>query len=100
MNITEYLLTCLAEECAEVAQRASKANRFGITEIQPDQPLNNAERIMLEINDFVAVVELLQAEKVLTTGPSRLAIDAKKAKLQHFMTYSIEQGTLQIPPNE
>jgi hypothetical protein len=36
MNPTEHLLSCLAEECAEVAQRASKSLRFGLSEVQPN----------------------------------------------------------------
>jgi len=42
LNRAEYLLSVLAEECCEVAQRATKAQRFGLREIQPDQPFNNA----------------------------------------------------------
>jgi len=37
---TEYereVLTILMEECAEVIQRASKALRFGLDEVQPEQ---------------------------------------------------------------
>ena len=85
MNKNEYLLTCLAEECAEVAQRVSKALRFGVTEVQQGQPLNNAERIMGEINDLIAVVEILQTEKVIVTGPDRAAINAKKSKLGDWL---------------
>lgn len=55
MNRTEYLLCCLAEECTEVGQRVSKALRFGLREVQPMQPLNNAERIREEMRDLLAV---------------------------------------------
>ncbi len=30
MNKTEYLLVCLAEECAEIQQAVDKALRFGL----------------------------------------------------------------------
>lgn len=30
MNKAEHLLTCLAEECAEIQQAVSKALRFGV----------------------------------------------------------------------
>jgi len=38
----------LAEECAEVSQRATKALRFGLTDpkgSEPDQPYTNQERL-------------------------------------------------------
>jgi hypothetical protein len=62
MTKTENLLTILAEECAETAQRVSKAIRFTLDEIQPNQEedLTNAERIVYEFNDIVAVMEVLQ----------------------------------------
>jgi len=94
MTKEEHLLTCLAEECAEVAQRVSKALRFGTTEIQQGQPLDNAARIMSEINDLIAVIEILQTVKVLLSGPDRTAINAKKNKLIEWIRYSETCGTL------
>ena len=41
----EYLLICLGEECDEVGQRVTKALRFGLSEVQHGQPLNNGDRI-------------------------------------------------------
>ncbi len=60
MTKTEMLLTLLAEECNETAQRASKAIRFGLDEVQEGQPHNNADRIVYEFNDLVAVTEMLK----------------------------------------
>lgn len=60
MNRIEHLLAVLAEECAEVAQRCSKAQRFGINQRQADQPLTNAQRITVELNDLYAVVEMIR----------------------------------------
>ncbi len=65
LNRTEYLLVKLAEECGEVAQRATKALTFGVHEIQKDQPHTNSERIMQEMVDLAAVVGMLQDEGVL-----------------------------------
>lgn len=59
MNRTEHLLWVLAEECAEVAQRASKAARFGLDEVQPGQALTNEERLWQEMCDLCAVGEML-----------------------------------------
>lgn len=95
MDRTEYLLASLAEECAEVAQRATKAMRFGVTEVQPGQPLNNAERIMGELEDIRVIVELLREEGVLPVGPIDGEVwDRKIAKVRKFMAYAEECGAL------
>jgi len=90
MNRTEHLLTILAEESAEVAQRATKALRFGLDEVQPDHVWNNRERIVQELNDLWAVAEMLGICRV-----DRIAIDRKKAKVEAFLEYSKKCGTLQ-----
>lgn len=97
MTRTEYLLTSLAEECAEVAQRASKAMRFGIDEVQPGQPDDNARRIMDELEDIRVIVAMLQEEGALGmpfTDPDRF--EAKRAKVEKFMRYAVECGTLKL----
>jgi len=96
VNQIEYLLTCLAEECAEIAQRASKAQRFGVNEIQPGQNLQNGERIMVETQEFRAILRMLEAHGTLDIRENEEAIAAKIAKVEKFMTYSIAQGTLDI----
>lgn len=94
MNNAEHLLSCLAEECAEVAQRVSKALRFGLEEIQPGQAFTNAERIAQELNDLVAVVELLEEAGLLPRTGTMLAIEQKKLKVGQFMEYAKRCGTL------
>jgi hypothetical protein len=96
MNRTEHLLTCLAEECAEVAQRVSKALRFGLSEVQPGQELTNAERINLELDDLISVACILQTERVLPSGgpPTEEATQAKRAKIENFMAISRKRGVL------
>jgi hypothetical protein len=97
MNRIEYLLTCFGEECAEAAQRASKASRFGVREIQPGQDLTNAERLIREHLEAVAVVEMLQeagALPIYGEMARQALIDAKKAKVIEFMRYSAKLGTL------
>ncbi len=96
LNRTEYLLVKLAEECAEVAQRATKALTFGIHEIQKDQPHTNSERIMQEMADMAAVVGMLQDEGTLPTDvfKFREMVEAKKLKLAWYMEYSRSKGCL------
>ena len=45
MTREEHLLTIVAEECNEVAQRATKALRFSLEEIEPGQEFSNRERL-------------------------------------------------------
>lgn len=99
MNRTEHLLTCLAEECAEVAQRVSKALRFGLDERQADQPDDNAERIRMEMYDLLAVYLIAEREHILPPlhlDPGIVATFTarKQAKIEKFMAISREQGVL------
>lgn len=89
MNELEHLLTVLGEEAGEVIGRASKAIRFGMTEIQPGQPHDNKRRIEQELGDLLATAELLG----LTIHEEDKA--AKKEKLKKYMGYSRELGLLQ-----
>lgn len=88
MNETEHLLTVLSEECAEVAQRACKAARFGLTEVQPGQQEDNTRRLERELADLLAVADLLG----LRVREEDKA--AKIEKLKKFMGYAREVGTL------
>lgn len=94
MNRTEHLLTILSEECNETAQRVSKALRFGLNEVQLTQQLTNADRIVYEFNDIVAVMEILHKEGLLKKVIDREAIEKKKQKVTEFLEYSKACGTL------
>lgn len=93
MNTTEYLLSCLIEECAEVIQRATKAQRFGLHEVQPEQQLTNEERLAIELDDLTGTLELL-AEHGVRLPPSSERVRAKILKVEKFMDYSRQLGTL------
>ncbi len=95
MTRTENLLTILGEECAETAQRASKAIRFTLEEIQPNQDFTNAERIVYEFNDIYAVMELLQEEGIIGTFIDRTAIELKKQKITKYLKYSQSLGAVE-----
>lgn len=90
----QYLTDCIAEECAEIIQRCSKILRFGPDEIQPGHELNNTQRLELELNDLVGVLEMAYAAGVIVGQPNRIHIEMKKRKLEQFMEYSRTQGTL------
>lgn len=91
----EHYLICLAEECNEVGQRVHKALRFGLSEIQAGQPLTNAERIVEELKDLLAVAEICyQTGLIGNYFPLNEELDAKERKIKKFFAISREQGTL------
>ncbi|MFN3943910.1 MAG: hypothetical protein ACK4K7_03125 [Allosphingosinicella sp.] len=95
MNRAEHLLTCLSEECAEVSQRAAKALRFGLSEVQAGQGLTNAQRITDELKDLWAVAILCaQAGLIPYPQPSIAEIDRKREKIERFMAISRAEGVL------
>jgi hypothetical protein len=91
VNEFDYLLTLLIEECAEVQQRATKALRFGLGEIQPGQPLDNEARLAAEVVDLLTILRMLRDRGVLVdVEPS--ADKAEKVRL--FMAYSRDLGRI------
>ncbi len=97
MNRQEHLLSIVAEECTEVGQRASKALRFGMTEVQEGQIYDNSERILHEVSDLAGALELLYGFKIDDVlAELRPRIDAKKEKVEKFLEYSRKVGTLQV----
>src|ERR1700754_4538391 len=96
MNSTEHLLSCLAEECTEVGQRVSKALRFGLSEVQPGQPLSNAERIRAELIDLMAIWGMLGNEGIVKgfSADDFAHVSAKMEKVEKFMAYARECGAL------
>jgi NTP pyrophosphatase (non-canonical NTP hydrolase) len=96
MNRTEHLLSCLSEECAEVAQRVSKALRFGLDEVQPGQAQSNRHRIVDELADLLAVAIILADEGVIPRFPlDDRMVSNKQEKIERFMAISRAQGVLQ-----
>jgi hypothetical protein len=93
MTRKEHLLLILAEECSEVAHRVSKALRFGVSEIEPGQELTNGCRIAMECDDLIGVLEMLHSEHVVP-GVSNARQLEKRAKVEKYLAYSDECGTL------
>jgi ribosomal protein S27AE len=96
VTLLDMLLGILGEEGVEVAQRCSKATRFGLDEVQQGQPHSNADRIMGEVADLLAVYEMLQEGQHLPaiSGEHK---ERKKQKVAEFMLYSWQQGRLELP---
>ncbi|MFV5348665.1 hypothetical protein [Acinetobacter soli] len=94
MNLLQYYLGLLTEECNEVGQIASKCSRFGLLEQCPGLDLNNKARLHGEINDFFAVIEELNEKFDFGFKPDPIAIKHKRVKKDKYLRYSIDLGTV------
>jgi NTP pyrophosphatase (non-canonical NTP hydrolase) len=94
MTKKEYLLVVLAEECNEVAQRVAKILRFGFVDpkgTEPGQPYTNKDRLILELNDLLAVVEMVFEDQDIV---SQMLKEDKKKKVKKYLELSKKLGTL------
>ncbi len=99
MNITEHLLTCVAEECSEIAKDACKALRFGPTDFDPKDCTNatNMQRMVIEANDLIAVIDMLAEHHMIPRDwYSKSQQDAKKFKVNSLFAYAVDKGALQL----
>lgn len=97
MRRAEYLLTVLQEECGEVTQAAAKIQRFSGSGVGPGESKTNAELLVGELVDVIAMIEMLEQDGVITMPPLE-TIQAmarrKQAKVEAYMRLSVEVGTL------
>lgn len=93
VNRQQLLLTILAEECAEVAHRVSKAIRFGMLEIQPGEDLQNVRRLEMEMADLLAVWKMLERHGMVTPI-AHFTYQGKFSKVEKTLDYSRELGIL------
>ena len=56
----QYLTAKLQEEAAEVIQAVSKINRFGPDNHHPDRQTTNKQELVGEIEDFLAILGVLE----------------------------------------
>lgn len=90
MTRKQYLLLKLAEECNEAGHRAMKAMQFGMDEIQEGQSYTNGERLMHEIVDTLALIDMCDREFHIL--PSEAVIQAmcrgKEDRMQKYYRYA------------
>jgi hypothetical protein len=87
----QYLLTVVMEECAEVAQRASKAIRFGLQEKQPGQPFTNAQRLVNEVIDLYETLDVLFEDGSISM-PDGEEFEVQRASRREKMTRYMERA--------
>lgn len=94
MTREQYLLTKLAEECSEVAQRASKAIVFGINDIQSGQNKDNNTRLVEEFAHIMVYMELLREERfiIMNLDYMESEMDKKRKELEKWYQFSVDKG--------
>ena len=90
MNVQDYLLTTLIEECSEVIQAISKGQRFGMDNRYGNHDTKR-EHIAYEIDDLLGVIALCQDKGILQDSNSDRR-QAKAVKVMHYLNESIEAG--------
>ena len=74
---TQYYLDKLQEESAEVIQAVSKLRRFGPDNKHPDRNSTNLQELVGELEDFLALLAALEANKLFDLTLSRGRIEQK-----------------------
>lgn len=92
MDLEQFLLIKIAEECDEISQRALKAAQFGLDEVQNGQGLSNAERLIGELNDLAGVLSLMKQEDILCFKASSDAVAQKVEKLRKYLALPASLG--------
>lgn len=95
MNSTDYLLVCLAEECAEVQHAIAKTLRFGLEHEWPGKGTTNRDQIIRELRDIIDLVERLGWAPAVYTLEKVDEFQAKK--FDGMMALSRELGRLVGP---
>lgn len=72
---TQYYLDKMQEEAAEIIQAISKIRRFGPDNQHPQRNSTNLQELVGELEDFLALVAALEADKMfdLTKNQQRIA---------------------------
>ena len=74
---TQYYLDKLQEEAAEIVQAVSKLRRFGPTNHHPERKTTNLQELVGELEDFLALVACLEADKLVDLTQSQEQIKTK-----------------------
>lgn len=94
MNKTDYLISCLGEECGETQQIVGKSLRFGLFEVYHKIGEDNLTRLKKEVHDIIAIYEMLCEEIDYDHTMDLDLIDYKKKRTIRYMQYSRDVGRL------
>lgn len=77
----DYLTSKLQEEAAEVIQAVSKIRRFGPSNHHPDRTTTNLQELVGELEDFLAILAVLEQLEYFDLTLSRDNIKHKALQL-------------------
>lgn len=80
----DKLLSKLAEEASEVAKEALKAQQFGLNNATHEFT-SNRQRLISELDDFNAIVKMLNDEFGLKYEPDHSAINLKIERVNSYI---------------
>lgn len=99
MTRIQLLLGKIAEECNEVAQRALKAQQFGLDEVQDGQVFPNSKRLTVEMRDLLSVCRMLEDEAddigLELTFLTPATFNANRVKVEKFIKLSQKRGMVE-----
>lgn len=95
----QLLLVSLNEEANEIGQGVDKILRFGLTDKYPDSGSpTTRDKLIQELNDLMAVVDLLVEECVIPVAWKNAdMMREKQAKVEKYLQYSKDRGILVEP---
>lgn len=94
MNRKQYLLNKLAEEANEITKEALKGQAFGMDSVSPYNGKTNKENLIDELDDFLAIVKMLNCEYQLNYIPDGEKQMAKIAKVDKYYKIARDLGQI------
>ena len=99
MNRKEYLLTCLAEECSELAIECSKSKRFGLDSYGENDTATlrytNSENLVKEFVDVYTIIKMLDQEGYIDSNFTAFQVDNKMDKVDKYYNISRQLGLVE-----
>jgi NTP pyrophosphatase (non-canonical NTP hydrolase) len=93
MNVQEHLVVCLAEECGEVIQAATKFLRFGAMDRKPGTNITNSRKLYDELCDVETLIKMLRDSGAIGGIPQ--ATTEKEHKVLDHIVIARKLGTIQ-----
>jgi phosphoribosyl-ATP pyrophosphohydrolase len=97
LTAQQYILTKIAEEANEVAQRALGAQQFGIEQTEPGKEQDNGERLESELLDLMFWIDIAIRNCVLAPMDKEAFTGHRRTKLPEafkMLVLSLELGQL------